>query len=174
MANHKDTSKPPQDSSRRGGESHQPLDPPLPPAQSAPNRQGPPVPNPLPDDPPRDQRLRDGGMPQVDPGALTSDQRVGTVTEPHIPQKFRRPLPQPGDNDYVAGMPVNEEEAARMEALEEERYAYAIQAGKDAEARHRERGEPPHDQWPASPPPKHPDDDDDHSKEKKHGGKDRS
>ena len=60
---------------------------------------------------------------------------TGLVTEPHPPQKFKRPLPQAGDPDYVAGQPVNEEEAQRMEQLEEDRYAYAQQAAKDAEQR---------------------------------------
>lgn len=111
----------------------QPMQPPLPPASSAPPRQEPPNPSPRPDEPPRDQRFRQGEF-GVDRAALTPEQRTGLVTEPHPPQKFSRPLPQPGDPDYVAGQPVNEEEAARMEALEEQRYAYAIQAGKDAEA----------------------------------------
>jgi hypothetical protein len=112
------------------------LRPPLPPATSAPPRQEPPNPTPRPDEPEHDQRYQQGAF-GVDREALTPEQRVGLVTEPHPPQKFRRPLPQPGDNDYVAGQPVNEEEASRMEQLEEDRYAYAIQAGKDAEANRR-------------------------------------
>jgi hypothetical protein len=89
---------------------------------------------PVPDEPPRDQRYSQGAF-GVDRETLTPEQRVGLVTEPHPPQKFKRPLPQAGDPDYVAGQPVNEEEAARMEKLEEDRYAYAQQAGKDAEER---------------------------------------
>jgi hypothetical protein len=88
----------------------------------------------VPDEPPHDQRYDQGAF-GVDRESLTPEQRTGLVTEPHPPQKFRRPLPQPGDPDYVAGQPVNEEEAARMEKLEEDRYAYAQQAAKDAEAR---------------------------------------
>ena len=108
--------------------------PPLPPATSAPPRQEPPNPTPTPDEPPRDQRYQQGAF-GVDRETLTPEQRTGLVTEPHPPQKFKRPLPQPGDPDYVAGQPVNEEEARRMEKLEEDRYAYAQQAAKDAEAR---------------------------------------
>jgi hypothetical protein len=69
------------------------------------------------------------------PVALTPEQRTALVTEPHPPQKYRRPLPQPGDNDYVAGQPVNEEEAARVEAEDEERYARAQAAAQEAIAR---------------------------------------
>ena len=116
------------------GEPDQPLRPPLPPATSAPPRQPPPNPTPVPDEPPYDQRYQQGAF-GVDRETLTPEQRTGLVTEPHPPQKFKRPLPQPGDNDYVAGQPVNEEEAARMEQVEEDRYQFAIQAGKDAEQR---------------------------------------
>ena len=129
---------------RAGGPAHepdQPLRPPLPPATSAPPRQEPPNPTPVPDEPPRDQRYQQGAF-GVDRESLTPEQRVGLVTEPHPPQKFKRPLPQPGDPDYVAGQPVNEEEAARMEKLEEDRYAYAQQAAKDAEARRMDARDP--------------------------------
>jgi hypothetical protein len=112
------------------------LQPPLPPATSAPPRQPPPNPTPVPDEPPHDQRYQQGAF-GVDRETLTPGQRTGIATEPHPPQKFKRPLPQPGDPDYVAGQPVNEEEAARMEKLEEDRYAYAQQAGRDAEANRR-------------------------------------
>ena len=138
------------------GSSQQPLEPPLPPATSAPDRQGPPNPSPRPDEPPRDQRLRDNPNEfGVDRATLTPEQRTGLVTEPHLPQKFRRPLPQPGDSDYVVGQPVNEEEAQRMEQVEQDRYDYAIKAGKDAEA-NRAPDEALDKQHPASPPPKHP------------------
>ena len=89
----------------------------------------------------------------VDRATLTPEQRTGLVTEPHLPQKFRRPLPQPGDFDYVAGQPVNEEEAQRMEQVEQDRYDYAIKAGKDAEA-NRAPDEALDKQHPASPPPR--------------------
>ena len=138
------------------GETDQPLRPPLPPATSAPPRQPPPNPTPVPDEPPHDQRYDQGAF-GVDRESLTPEQRTGIATEPHPPQKFKRPLPQPGDPDYVAGQPVNEEEAARMEQLEEDRYQFAIQAGKDAEA-NRRPDEGLDKQHPASPPPKHPDD----------------
>jgi hypothetical protein len=82
-------------------------------------------------DPPRDQRYREGEAQDV-PVALTPEQRTALVTEPHPPQKFRRPLPQPGDNDYVQGQPINEEEAARVEAEDEERYARAQAQAQDA------------------------------------------
>jgi hypothetical protein len=122
--------------SRAGGqgETDQPLRPPLPPATSAPPRQPPPNPTPVPDEPPHDQRYDQGAF-GVDRESLTPEQRTGIVTEPHPPQKFKRPLPQPGDPDYVAGQPVNEEEARRMEQVEEDRYQFAIQAAKDAEQR---------------------------------------
>ena len=129
---------------RAGGPAHepdQPLRPPLPPATSAPPRQEPPNPTPTPDEPPRDQRYQQGAF-GVDRETLTPEQRTGLVTEPHPPQKFKRPLPQAGDPDYVAGQPVNEEEAQRMEKLEEDRYAYAQQAAKDAEARRMDARDP--------------------------------
>ena len=142
----------PQGSNVDAGAPSQPLQPPLPPATSAPPRQEPPNPTPRPDEPERDQRYQQGAF-GVDRETLTPEQRVGLVTEPHPPQKFRRPLPQPGDPDYVAGQPVNEEEAARMEKLEEDRYAFAIQAGRDAEA-NRRPDEALDKQNPGSPPPK--------------------
>lgn len=146
-----------------------PLEPPLPPAQSAPDRQAPPEPNPEPDEAPRDQRLANGDPANVlqnDPGTLTPDQRVGTVTEPHIPGKFKRPLPQPGDNDYVAGGPVNEEEAQRMEQLEEDRYHYAVRRGEEVEARRRQLHPNAPDLKPGEPP-RRPDRDFDDNEEKR-------
>ena len=139
MANHQPPAKPPSPPPNRPQGSSapsQPLQPPLPPATSAPPRQPPPNPTPRADEPERDQRYQQGAF-GVDRSTLTPEQRTGLVTEPHPPQKFKRPLPQPGDPDYVAGQPVNEEEAARMEQLEEDRYAFAIQAGKDAESNRR-------------------------------------
>jgi hypothetical protein len=91
---------------------------------------------PRPDEPEHDQRWPQGAS-GVDRESLTAEQRVGLVTEPHPPQKYKRPLPQAGDPDYVAGQPVNEEEAQRMEQLEEDRYQFAIQAGKEAEENRR-------------------------------------
>ena len=44
--------------------------------------------------------------------------------EPH-PQKYDRPLPQPGDKDYVVGQPIDDAEADRVEKEQEERYAAA-------------------------------------------------
>ena len=79
---------------RRPDEPGQPLVPPLPPgSKSSPPRQG--APNPSPQaDPPRDQRYREGEDRDV-PVALTPEQRTALVTEPHPPQTYRRPLPQP-------------------------------------------------------------------------------
>jgi hypothetical protein len=145
--------------SRVGGDPSQPLQPPLPPATSAPPRQPPPNPTPHPDEPEHDQRWPQGAS-GVDREALTPEQRTGLVTEPHPPQKFKRPLPQPGDPDYVAGQPVNEEEAARMEQVEEDRYQFAIQAGKDAEARRMDArsDEQEGEQYAGTPGKKQPDD----------------
>lgn len=137
--------------SRDPNEPGQPLVPPLPPAQSSPPRQPAPDPSPQPD-PPRDQRYREGEDRDV-PNVLTPEQRTALVTEPHPPQKFRRPLPQPGDNDYVVGQPVNEEEAARVEREDEERYARGLVASQEAEAR---RQDVRTDQHPGTPPPKQP------------------
>lgn len=118
---------------RHPNEPGQPLVPPLPAAQSSPPRQPAPGPAPYPDEP-RDQRYREGEDRDA-PVSLTPEQRTALVTEPHPPQKFKRPLPQPGDNDYVQGQPVNEEEARRVEQEDEERFERGQQAAKDAEAR---------------------------------------
>jgi hypothetical protein len=56
-------------------------------------------------------------------------------TELHPPQKFKRPLPQPGDKDYVVGQPVDEEEASRVEREDEERYEHGQALVKEAQAR---------------------------------------
>jgi hypothetical protein len=50
--------------------------------------------------------------------------QVPAAAEPHPPQKYDRPLPQPGDKDYVVGQPVDEEEASRVEKEDEERFAH--------------------------------------------------
>ena len=148
-----------QPGARGPNEPGQPLVPPLPPAQSSPPRQPAPGPAPYPDEP-RDQRYREGEDKDV-PVSLTPEQRTALVTEPHPPQKFKRPLPQPGDNDYVQGQPVNEEEAARVEAEDEERFARGQQSARDAEARRldvRTADQADDRQHPGTPAPKHPDD----------------
>ena len=122
------------------GASSQPLQPPLPPAQSSPPRQPAPDPAPYPDEP-RDQRYREGEARDMPP-ELTPEQRTALVTEPHPPQKFRRPLPQPGDNDYVQGQPVNEEEAQRVEREDEERYQRGQASAQEAIRRRQDARDP--------------------------------
>ena len=139
------------------GEPQQPLQPPLPPAQSSPPRQPAPDPPPMPDAP----QGRDNPSREDDPNAavaLTPEQATGIVTTPQPPKKYRRPLPQPGDNDYVSGQPVNEEEAARIEGEEEERYNRALALTREAEASRSPAAAnpPPREQHPASPPPRNP------------------
>jgi hypothetical protein len=46
-----------------------------------------------------------------------------STTDLHPPQKYDRPLPQPGDKDYVVGQPIDDEEADRVEKEDEERFA---------------------------------------------------
>ena len=89
---------------------------------------------PYPDEP-RDQRYREGEDRDA-PVSLTPEQRTALVTEPHPPQKFKRPLPQPGDNDYVQGQPVNEEEARRVEQEDEERSSAATGGQRRRSAAH--------------------------------------
>lgn len=149
----------PRPAARGPNEPGQPLVPPLPPAQSSPPRQPAPGPAPYPDEP-CDQRYREGedrGMP----AALTPEQRTALVTEPRPPQKFKRPLPQPGDNDYVQGQPVNEEEARRVEQEDEERFARGQASAQEAIRRRqdvRTDDQASDRQHPGSPAPKHPDD----------------
>jgi hypothetical protein len=63
-------------------------------------------------------------------------------TEPHPPQKFKRPLPQPGDSDYVVGQPIDEEEATRVEREDEERYARGLAAVQEAQAKQASKDKP--------------------------------
>lgn len=100
-------------------------------------------------DPPRDQRYREGEDRDMST-TLTPEQRTGLVTEPHPPQKYKRPLPQPGDSDYVQGQPVNEEEADRVEREDEERFERGQAAAREAEARRQ-------DVRTDDQPPQHPD-----------------
>jgi hypothetical protein len=69
------------------------------------------------------------------PAKPEAPQQGAGAAEPHPPRKFRRPLPQPGDNDYVVGQPVDEEEAARVEREDEERYARGLAAAQEAQAK---------------------------------------
>ena len=155
---------------RRPDEPGQPLVPPLPPAQSSPPRQPAPGPGPYPDEP-RDQRYREGEADDV-PVSLTSEQRTGLVTEPHPPQKFKRPLPQPGDSDYVQGQPVNEEEARRVEQEDEERYARGQAAAQEAISRRQDARDPEEgEQYPGSR--KRPDNDEPLHKPGHHRGDDK-
>jgi hypothetical protein len=43
------------------------------------------------------------------------------------PPKYKRPLPQPGDKDYVTGQPATEEEADKIEQEEAEKHAARLQ-----------------------------------------------
>jgi hypothetical protein len=52
------------------------------------------------------------------------------------PQKYKRPLPQPGDKDYVTGQPIDDEEADKVEKQEADKHAAAKQeADKHAAAK---------------------------------------
>ena len=42
------------------------------------------------------------------------------------PPKFKRPLPKPGDKDYVVGQPTTDEEADKVEKEEAEKHAAAL------------------------------------------------
>jgi hypothetical protein len=44
------------------------------------------------------------------------------------PPKYKRPLPLPGDKDYVTGQPASEEEADRIEKEVADKYAARLQA----------------------------------------------
>jgi hypothetical protein len=50
------------------------------------------------------------------------------------PQKFKRPLAQPGDKDYVTGQPTTDEEADRIEKEEADKHAAAKAAREKAQA----------------------------------------
>jgi hypothetical protein len=41
------------------------------------------------------------------------------------PQKYDRPLPQPGDRNYVVGQPIDDAEADKVEKEQHERFAAA-------------------------------------------------
>jgi hypothetical protein len=49
------------------------------------------------------------------------------------PQKYKRPLPQPGDKDYVTGQPISEEEANKVEKQEADKHAAAKAAAAKKE-----------------------------------------
>jgi hypothetical protein len=141
----------------RYGEPAQPLQPPLPPAQSSPPRQPAPDPPPHADEPHDQRNPTREDHPDV-AVALNPEQATGILTTPQPPVKYRRPLPQPGDNDYVAGQPVNEEEAQRVEQEQQERYDRAQNLVRDAEARWSPASgnPPPQEQHPGSLPPRTP------------------
>jgi hypothetical protein len=48
------------------------------------------------------------------------------------PPKYKRPLPQPGDKDYVAGQPVSDEEADKVEKEVADKAAAKAAADKAA------------------------------------------
>ena len=68
---------------------------------------------------------------QSAPATPASEQRTP-------PQKYERPLPQPGDKDYVAGQPIDEEEANKVEKEQDERYAAGQKAAQEVEAKRRD------------------------------------
>jgi hypothetical protein len=49
------------------------------------------------------------------------------------PQKYKRPLPQPGDKDYVTGQPISDEEADKVEKQEADKHAAAKAAAAKKE-----------------------------------------
>jgi hypothetical protein len=51
------------------------------------------------------------------------------------PPKYKRPLPQPGDKDYVTGQPATEEEADKIEQEEAEKHAARQQERSDEKDR---------------------------------------
>jgi hypothetical protein len=55
------------------------------------------------------------------------------------PQKYERPLPQPGDKDYVVGQPIDDEEADKVEKEQNERYAAAQKAAQEAKDKSHEK-----------------------------------
>jgi hypothetical protein len=58
------------------------------------------------------------------------------------PPKYKRPLPQPGDKDYVTGQPISDEEADKVEKEEADKHA-AVKAAADKAAA-KKPGEPSH------------------------------
>jgi hypothetical protein len=74
---------------------------------------------------------------------MTTQTTAPTPAEdPPAPKKYKRPLPQPGDKDYVTGQPSSEEEADAIEKAEAEKYAHA-KATREAEAKAREAAKAP-------------------------------
>jgi hypothetical protein len=72
------------------------------------------------------------------PAKPSSPPPSGLATEPQPPQKYDRPLPQPGDKDYVVGQPIDDEEADKVEKEQNERFAAAQKSAHEAEARRRD------------------------------------
>lgn len=67
-------------------------------------------------------------------------------------------LPKPGDRDYVAGQPIDEEEAKKTEDAEKARLEAGQKAVREAEARAKaqppQAAPPPASSQPAHSPPK--------------------
>lgn len=78
-------------------------------------------------------------QPPAPPAQPAKPQSPPVATELHPPQKYDRPLPQPGDKDYVVGQPIDDAEADRVEKEQEERYAAAQKAAQEAEAKSHEK-----------------------------------
>lgn len=71
--------------------------------------------------------------PQAPPKEPNSD------AEPQPPQKYERPLPQPGDKDYVVGQPIDDAEADRVEKEQNERFAAAQKAAQEVKDKSHEK-----------------------------------
>jgi hypothetical protein len=54
------------------------------------------------------------------------------------PVKYKRPLPQPGDKDYVVGQPTTDEEADKVEKEEAAKHEAAKKLQAEAAAKHEE------------------------------------
>ena len=76
------------------------------------------------------------------PSPTVDEQRQQPVPLPNEPViEYRRPLPLPGDRDYIAGQPVTEEEADAVEQQVNARMQEAAERREEAEELAREAGE---------------------------------
>jgi hypothetical protein len=70
---------------------------------------------------------------QPAPPAKPAQAPPAAKPEDDAPVKYKRPLPKPGDKDYVVGQPVDDAEADKVEKEEAEKHAAAKKAKEEAD-----------------------------------------
>jgi hypothetical protein len=76
------------------------------------------------------------------PPASTPTPKAAAVADDDAPPKYKRPLPKPGDKDYVTGQPVDDAEADKVEKEVADKHAAAKAAAKAVSAKHDDPAKP--------------------------------